>query len=514
MKVALYGPPASGKTTIGQRLAAVMGVPFVDTDAVVEGRAGMPIPDIFARDGEAGFRALESEVCCALAEGAGSMVMALGGGSLLDSGVRLAVERRAAVVCLAATQGQLARRLPHEGSRPLLAGGDPQGELARLLDARRPHYASFPAVVDTTERTVDESAAAAADLVQPRALHLKAPGFAHEIALGYGSLDRLEDLLDERGLAGPLVVVTDENVHLALGSRLPPGVPLIVLPPGEEQKCLSSAERLCGQLARTGIDRSGTLVAVGGGVIGDLAGFCAAVFMRGIRWVNVPTTLLAMVDAGVGGKTAVNLREGKNLAGRFHAPALVVIDPLALATLPPREYRSGMAEVIKHAVVSDPALFTRIEAATAFGSLPDLDAALSVKLRFVQRDPQEENVRAVLNFGHTIGHAVEASSGYALTHGEAVAIGMVAEARLAERLSIAERGTAARIRRVLQMHGLPDAFPGLDAVSLLELARVDKKKAGAKLRLSLPERIGRGVHGIEIDDDALREALESIDGRV
>ena len=260
-------------------------------------------------------------------------------------------------------------------------------------------------------------------------------------------------------ITGPLVAVTDENVSLSLGSRLPPGVPRIVLPPGEEQKSFPSAEWLCGQLAQTGIDRSGALIALGGGVVGDLAGFCAAVFMRGIRWVNVPTTLLAMVDAGVGGKTAVNLCEGKNLAGRFHAPALVVIDPLALATLPPREYRSGMAEVIKHAVISDPALFTRLEKATAFGSLPDLDAALSVKLRIVERDPLEEDVRAVLNFGHTIGHAIEASSGFALTHGEAVSIGMVAEARLAERVSIAEPGTAERIRRVLEMHGLLSRFP-------------------------------------------------------
>ncbi|MFB3852369.1 MAG: 3-dehydroquinate synthase [Vicinamibacterales bacterium] len=510
MKVALYGPPAAGKTSIGCALAVRLGVPFVDTDKVVEQRSGMTITEIFALRGEAGFRTIEAEVCSELAAAQGGIVMALGGGSLLDPWTRSVVERRCAVVLVDARFEDLAQRLGQNGSRPLVAGPDPERRLEDLLRARRAHYDSFPARLETSRQTVEQAAAAAAALLCRRSLRVRRPECEQTIELGYGVLENLQDMLSARRIGGPLAIVTDENVNRSLGSRLPRSIPPVVIPPGEDQKTLGSVERVCDELATAGLDRGGTLIAVGGGVVGDLVGFAASVFMRGISWVDVPTSLLAMVDASIGGKTAVDLPAGKNLAGRFHPPALVVSDPLALATLPERERRSGLAEVVKHAVIGDPALFARLEAGTSFGSLPDIAAAVSVKVRIVEWDPLEQDTRATLNFGHTIGHALETASRYALSHGEAVAIGMVAEARLAERVGVAQLGLAERIRHVLEVHGLPTVYTGLDAASLRALMRVDKKKAGNTLRFALPAHIGRVVHGIEVDEGLLAETLTGL----
>ncbi|RPJ85544.1 MAG: 3-dehydroquinate synthase, partial [Acidobacteria bacterium] len=411
---------------------------------------------------------------------------------------------------LEAEVADLVRRLGRDGARPLLGGADPERALEELLHARRSHYESFPSSVETSAKSVEQAAAAAERLVSGEVLHVDRPECRQTIELRYGALEDLQDMLRERSLTGPLVLLTDENVNRALGSRLPQSIPTIVIPPGEGLKTLASVELLCGELASAGLDRGGTLIAVGGGVVGDLGGFCASVFMRGVRWVAVPTTVLAMVDASVGGKTAVNLPAGKNLVGRFHPPALVVSDPLALATLPERERRSGIAEVVKHAVISDPSLLARLESASSFGSLPDIAAAVSVKVKIVACDPLEENVRATLNFGHTIGHALEAASLYALTHGEAVAIGMVAEARLAERIGVARAGVADRIREVLARHGLPTAYAGAAPGSLRALISVDKKKAGSALRFALPADIGRVLHGIVVDEALLAETLAEI----
>jgi 3-dehydroquinate synthase len=508
VRVALYGPPSAGKTSVGRRLAARLGLAFVDTDALIAARTGLSVPALFERDGEAGFRRIEAEVCRQVA-GADRQVVALGGGALLDAGTRLALERSAAVVCLQATCDDLLGRLDGTGSRPLLGGPDPRRDLVRLLEARRSHYESFAARIETSGRSIEESAAATAALVARRTLHVRTSACRQEIVLEYGALEGLDAALGDRGFREPHVLVTDENVASALASRLPAAPARIVIPPGEAQKTLASVERLCGQFAHAGLDRRGTLIVVGGGVVGDLAGFCAATFMRGVRWVNVPTTLLAMVDASVGGKTAVNLPGGKNLVGSFHAPTHVVSDPLTLATLPCDEWRSGLAEVIKHAVIADAALFASLEAAAAFGGLPQLAAAIEVKTRIVESDPFEEGERAVLNFGHTIGHALETASDYRLRHGEAVAIGMVGEARLAERIGLAHAGLADRIASVVGRHHLPTTYGGA-ANELRALMNVDKKKAGTKLRFALPEAIGRVVHGVDVDDGVLAEALATL----
>lgn len=280
---------------------------------------------------------------------------------------------------------------------------------------------------------------------------------------------------------------------------------------------------LTDRLLISGLGRDSVIIAVGGGVVGDLAGFVAATYMRGVPVVQVPTTLLAMIDASIGGKTGIDTPAGKNMVGSFHHPAAVLIDPQALDTLPLRELRAGIAELIKYGAIADESYFAEVEAA-----VPELLSekarnsdrlraiivrSVEIKSDIVSRDEREDGLRKILNFGHTIGHAVELISGYSLLHGEAVAIGMALEGALAERIGLARSGTAAEITRVLKLAGLPTTLPanvGLEAV--IEAMRSDKKRRREKTMFSVPLRIGAMAGqdsgwAVPVGDDQLREVL-------
>jgi 3-dehydroquinate synthase len=513
VNVVIYGPPGSGKTTVGEALARKLGREFVDADALVAARTGLRIPELFAQRGEAEFRRIESEICAELAARDG-LVIAPGGGALLNADNRAALERAGVVFCLRAEPGVLLERLQREGNRPLIAGNDPAARLHALLEARRALYDSFPEQLDTSRSTPAQITDEIARRLQPRSLLVNAPGLRHEILLGYGLLARLPELLAERGLNGAMVVVTDENVVRAAadgGLRSAVcGLPSAVIPPGESHKNLETIRQLYDAFLQHGLDRQSVVIAIGGGVIGDMAGFAAATFLRGLRWVNAPTTLLALVDAGLGGKTGVDLPQGKNLVGAFHPPVLVVSDPLVLHTLPRAERVAGMAEVIKHALIGDPALFEALERGMAFGSLEQLERAIRVKVEVVEADPFETGRRATLNLGHTIGHGVEAASGFALRHGEAVAVGLWAETWLAEAIGLAERGLAERVERVLRRHGLPTRAPGLDPQTIRALMGADKKKAGGQLKFALPRAVGEVVWGVAVDETLITRALQFV----
>jgi shikimate kinase / 3-dehydroquinate synthase len=355
----------------------------------------------------------------------------------------------------------------------------------------------------------------------PRVLSINAPGLQHQILLGHGLLGVLPAILDANHLAGPILLVTDEPVVSSgclddlLGTPAAGHWPRVTLPGGERYKTLDTVRRLYDDFLRHGLDRSGLVIAAGGGVIGDTAGFAAATFMRGVRWVNVPTTLLAMVDASLGGKTGVDLPQGKNLVGAFYPPALVVSDLAALRTLPHAEHVSAMAEIIAHGMIGDAALFETIERAGEAAhrldlQIDQLQQAIEVKIRVVEADPFEKGERAKLNLGHTIGHGVEAASDYRLRHGEAVAIGLVAESQLSERMGLADGGLAARIRRVVTRAGLPAGCPGVDPERIRRAMSSDKKKAGGRLKFALPRHIGDVIWGVEVDETLLMEVLEAL----
>lgn len=507
MNLTLYGPPGSGKTTVGKTLAARLGRAFVDVDDEIVARAGRTIPEIFATGGEAEFRRLETEVIAGLAAREG-LVITPGGGALLDPANREALERCGPIFCLRAGFDVLLARMQSPGDRPLLAGDDPATKLRALLDARRGLYDSFGEQIDTTRKTVAEVTDELRACMEPRTLSVTTPELRHDIVLGYGLLERLPQLLAEHGLAGSAVIVTDENI--ASAAPLPRHLPLVTLPAGERYKTLEIVRTLYDAFLQHGLDRGSVVIALGGGVIGDIAGFAAATYMRGVRWVNVPTTLLAMVDASLGGKTGVDLPQGKNLVGAFHPPALVISDPLVLSSLPPAERIAGLAEVVKHGLIDEAELFAELESGATFGGVRQLERAIGVKVRVVSEDPFERGQRATLNLGHTVGHGVEAASGFRLRHGEAVSIGLAAEAHIAEQMGIAETGLSARITHTLARLGLPVAAPGLDPLAIRTLMSADKKKAGGRLKFALPVRVGEVRWGIEVGEGLLAETLEAI----
>ncbi len=344
---------------------------------------------------------------------------------------------------------------------------------------------------------------------------------AYDIHIGSDLLRQVDDLLRPLNLGRHVGIVTHPTLQATYGSvvaasleRAGHEVALVTVPPGEDSKSLDQVRRLCQELVRARLDRGSALLGLGGGVIGDLAGFVAAILYRGISFVNLPTTLLAQVDSSIGGKTGVNLPEGKNLVGAFHQPRLVVADVLTLQTLPEREFRSGLAEVVKHGMIADAVLFDRLEEqadrilARDPGTLLEIVSACSViKARVVEADERESGLRAMLNFGHTVGHAVEAALGYgAITHGEAVAHGMVVAAALSVRRGLCPEGDAARLRDLLRRFGLLGV--SLPSPESLETYMVsDKKARDGVLQFVLTGGVGSVTFAPIFDRDELRIGL-------
>ncbi|MEX0908980.1 MAG: 3-dehydroquinate synthase [Gemmatimonadaceae bacterium] len=350
------------------------------------------------------------------------------------------------------------------------------------------------------------------------------------VVVSPGALARLGPEIVAAAPAFRYAIVTDSNVGLLFAERVAASfedggtVSILTVPAGESHKNRDSWATLTDQLSSTGHGRDTTVVALGGGMIGDLAGFVAATYMRGVPLVHVPTSLLAMVDSAHGGKTGVDTIGGKNLVGAFHPAAAIFIDPEVLATLPLREFQSGLAEILKHGVVKDAQYFTDVVAElpgllSQSGVSGDTLARLivrsvEIKTEIVARDEREHGLRKILNFGHTLGHGIEAASGYSLLHGEAVAIGMCAEARAAERAGIAEAGTAEAIRDAVCRAGLPTALPldvGVERV--MQLARADKKTRSGGIEYALPERVGRMAGRdsgwtLPLPDALVQEALQ------
>ena len=349
------------------------------------------------------------------------------------------------------------------------------------------------------------------------------------IRVGRGLFEQAGAITREVAPAHRYALITDSNVGPLYAEKVrnqleKGSAEVLTIPAGESNKTRESWARLTDQMLAKKFGRDSVVIALGGGVVGDLAGFVAATFMRGIPVVQIPTTLVAMVDASIGGKTAVDTPAGKNLVGIFHPPAAVLLDPQTLATLPLREMRAGIAEIVKHGVIADEAYLRQVASSVpevlSAGGDPTSDSMLSIIVRSVEikadivsRDEREDGLRKTLNFGHTIGHAVELVSGFSLLHGEAVAIGMALEGKLAEQIGVANAGTARAISGALRAAGLPTDLPsGFDCDAVVEAMQSDKKGRAGKTRMALPLRIG-AMAGAEtgwtvpVSDDQLREVL-------
>ena len=512
----LYGAPGSGKSTVGSLLADSLNLPFFDLDNEIEKMAGKTIAEIMAEQGEPVFRELESDELEKVSSWPAS-VTALGGGALLRETNRAWAESAGEVVLLEASFPILMNRLKTEAGRRPLLEGDLDEKLTSLLERRKRHYESFELRVTTAGKTPDE----ATWEIQQRLgrFHIRGMGAGYDGIVKPDGLDRLGEMLAERGINGKAVLVADSNVMPLYGERVSESlrragfsVESLIISAGEQFKTLDTVSFLWRGFLAAGMDRKSTVVALGGGVTGDLAGFAAAAFMRGIPWVGVPTSLLAMVDSSLGGKTGCDLSEGKNLVGAFHSPGLVLSDPNTLSTLSEDELRSGLGEVVKHGIIADPALFDMCAQgyATVKANLPEIvRRAMAVKIKVIEADPFERGLRATLNLGHTIGHALETVSGYRLRHGEAVAIGMVREARLAERLGIAAAGLSETIADTLMGLGLPvNVPPDLDPINIIRTMRYDKKMNSGIVRFALPAAIGEVRAAVEVEN--LNLAFEEV----
>ncbi len=505
---------ATGKSRIGSLVAASLGWKFFDTDKLVEEKAGKGIPEIFAERGEAGFRELEAE---ALREvcGEGPVVAALGGGALLNPASLELVRRCGLIVNLYASPEVILERANRKkDSRPLLAGLDDAAKLAKikaLLAERKPVYDladfHFESGDDVPHHVLARRIIHRLQVEELKPLRVELGARSYPIYIGEDLSEHAAAIAEKAGCPRHAVIASDQPVKAAQGPMLERlrhslrNAPAFYWRGGESEKTLASVQKLLTWMLRKGCSRKTTLFAFGGGVTGDMAGFAAAIFMRGIDFVQVPTTLLSMVDSSVGGKTGVNHPLGKNMIGSFHQPRAVIISLAALETLPREEYLAGLAEVAKYAVIRDPDLFAYLErnAGAVLGRDPAalehiIRTSCAIKAAVVGDDEREtgEGGRAILNYGHTFGHAFEYLAGYKdLPHGLAVALGMRCAARLAERLGLLTEADRVRHDALLDALEFPRWFKGrFDAEAAWAATGRDKKADKDRRVFILPRAIG------------------------
>lgn len=529
--IVLVGLMGAGKTAIGKRLAIRLGLPFYDADHEIERAAGITIAEIFERHGEAHFRAGEKRVIQRLLN-LGPIVLAPGGGAFMDPDTRALIHQRAISVWLHSSLPVLLNRVRGRTHRPLLNCGDPAETLRKLLEDRNPVYAEADIVVhsqeDPPEVTTETVFNAIVTHIPPRQVNVRLSQVSYDVLIGTNLLNRAGHLMLPQMPRKRCVIVTDATVaafHLAALQRSLTGSSIshdtIIVPAGEASKCIDTWNSVVEGLFAHTVDRQTTIVALGGGVIGDLAGFAAAVTLRGLPLMQIPTTLLAQVDSSVGGKTGINSPFGKNLIGAFHQPRLVLADISVLSTLPARDRRAGYAEILKAGVVADAALYEwcevnaeRLLEGDASCLADAVERAVLFKAGVVAGDEREEKIndgRALLNFGHTFGHALEAETGYndSLLHGEAVAIGIALAMQLSANLGFCGQDDARRVGDHLARVGLPTRINNLLAGNLLAHMKRDKKNRDGKLTFVLARGIGKGFTNPDVPEEEVRAVLLS-----
>lgn len=496
---------------------------FIDTDDEVVKLAGKPIAEIFRQDGESRFRELERQVIEKACQQKQS-VIAAGGGAIVNLRNYELLAKSGFIFCLEARAETIYQRLFQNATygfgpevRPLLADESPLQSIRQLKASRQPYYANVDWTVHTDSLNISQVAdevirgwkllcSARNDIDKDVACWVRTATQSYPVFLGYGLLDKLGEKIEELGLSGRVVIISDETVASIYGRKVEEAlrdagfiVSSFAVSPGEESKNIDFAIRIYDFLVERRVERGDILIALGGGMVGDLAGFVAATFLRGIPWALVPTSLVAMVDASIGGKVGINHPQGKNLIGAFYQPGFVLADCHTLTSLPERELTSGWAEIIKYGLILDKDFFEFLEAnvdklmklePTAVRQAIARSAA--IKAQVVSEDEKERGKRIILNYGHTIAHGLEAASQYGrLLHGEAVAIGMMGAAKLSQRLDLLSVEAAERQQSLLQRFGLPVTFSGLGLVDVKKAMELDKKISTKAIRWVLLQDIGK-----------------------
>lgn len=488
----LGGFAGSGKSTVGALVARRLGAPFADTDELVARRAGKPVQEAFRALGEGAFRAMEREELLGAVDRGG--VVAAGGGALLARDLRHEVLERATVITLRADARTLASRVT-PGTRPLLDAPDVARRVEELLDTRRDAYAECHFRIDTASRTPEQVAAEIAGVADDDSIAVPLGARTHRYAIVMDAPGRLAAAVDALGPSG-VVFVTDARVNRARRAYLDrvvralraPLIATVVLSEGELHKNAGAAGVIWDAALGAGVDRRGVVVALGGGVVGDLAGFAASTLLRGLRWVQAPTTSLAMADASIGGKTGFDHATGKNRVGTIHQPSAIVADLAHLETLGARHRAAGYAEIVKLALATDRSFLAALGEAL---DAPTLARAALGKIRIVRVDENEDGARVVLNLGHTVGHAVEAHGRYErFLHGEAVSLGLMAELAATERMGLTRPGVVAAAREALERHGLPVVIDRATLEGALHHVWGDKKRVGRTLSLPVVHDVG------------------------
>lgn len=523
--IVLSGFMATGKSVLGRALAQRLGLPFIDTDAEIEAETHTTIPDLWRSEGEGRFRKREEALVQRLLADPRPSVIALGGGTVTIRSARWLALDRGFLVTLSASPEEIGRRVQDLAARPNLAVGDPVERARELLAARREVYAECHLEVCTEDSSTTAGASMERCLDQIIARYREAPllmplgSRSYPLDLGVPLEEALPRAIDSLAPTS-ILLVSDENVMTHQGARIARALEgrahrALTLPPGEEHKDLSTVQKIWDRALELGIDRRALIIAVGGGVVGDLAGFAAATLLRGLRFVQVPTTVLAMADASVGGKTGFDHAKGKNLIGAIHQPSAVIADLALLDTLPPRQWRSGLAEIAKIALTHDAELWSLLEASAESLAARDVAAlepllrrAIAAKARVVREDEAESGVRALLNLGHTVGHALEVAGNYqSLLHGEAVAIGTVIELRAAAQLGLCSPDLAPAASALLGRLGLPAMVDEDTLDAALPYLGTDKKRRGTALGLPVVREIGR-AEVVPVELTALRAAAQ------
>jgi len=533
--VVLVGFMGSGKSTVGPQLAQRMNRPFVDLDDVIEADAGRSVAEIFSSEGEAGFREREAR-CLQRALERNGLVVAVGGGAPMRDDNWVRIRDGNCVVALTAEPDELARRLNGSTDRPLLQTGAPS-VIASLLPRRLSRYLEADVVFKTDGIDPAEVANQLHDRLSGsrlRRIPIDIPGSPHDVTVGYGLSYLVPAEISkfsspsgggQGGGPSPVVVVSDQSIARQHAKPLIDALSsagfsarLHVVPPGESAKTLAVLSGIYEALAAAGIDRHGALIALGGGSVGDVAGFAAATWMRGIRYIQMPTTLLAMVDSSIGGKTAINLPAGKNLAGAVHQPSAIFCDLDYLASLPNEEFRTSLAEVIKAAIIADRSFAEWLSAnlpgvlSRDSSSIREAVArSIAIKATVVASDPTETGERAILNYGHTVGHALERVIGFGrVRHGEAVAWGMEVAARISLMAEACTSASVAAQHALLTDAGLLAERPAVSHAKLIDAMRHDKKSQSGEPRWVLLREIGRADYGRRVDPSVVRAALAEV----